>query len=166
LISVGYDEEAQLLFTEEQNLRRVNITSGRSALNGYQKGKCFYCFGTLNISEFVAIDTDVDHFIPHTLKQHRFRNLNGVWNLVLSCSNCNRGPEGKFAKVAEVRFLERLHARNEFLITSHHPLRETLIGQTGTTEQERRSFLQRVYNEAESYLIHKWKPRIEHEPAF
>jgi len=37
--------------------------------------------------------------------------------------------------------LRRLHERNEFLIGSHYPLRETLIQQTGVNERSRRMFL-------------------------
>ena len=48
-------------------------------------------------------------------------NLNGVWNLVLSCRDCDRGVQGKMTWVPEIRLLERLHRRNCFLIDSHHP---------------------------------------------
>ncbi|MEG2750163.1 MAG: HNH endonuclease, partial [Acinetobacter sp.] len=59
-----------------------------------------------------------------------------------------------------VSLLERLHKRNEYLITSHHPLRETLISQTGFTELSRRNFLQDVYNCATLTLGggKKWEP--------
>ena len=59
---------------------------------------------------------DVDHFFPHTLQPHmQDVNLDGVWNLVLACPDCNRGLEGKWAQVPAARYLERLHKRNEFL---------------------------------------------------
>lgn len=61
-------------------------------------------------------------------------------------SPCNRGQTGKFERLPSVNLLERLHKRNEYLITSHHPLRETLIAQTGFTEQARCVFLHDVYN--------------------
>ncbi|WP_188032876.1 hypothetical protein [Psychrobacter sp. ANT_WB68] len=51
--------------------------------------------------------------------------------MVLACSDCNRGTNGKFAKLLDIKLLERLHTRNEYLIGSHHPLRETLMLQTG-----------------------------------
>ncbi len=112
------------------------MTSCRDALNGYQKGKCFYCFSNVSVISGDAELSDVDHFFPHMLVQliSRF-NLNGVWNLVLSCRDCNRGPRGKMARVPESRLLERLHRRNRFLIDSHHPIRETLMAQTGATER-------------------------------
>lgn len=63
------------------------------------------------------------------------------------------------------RFLERLHDRNEFLIGSHHPLRDTLMGQTGATEPERRSYLQQAWTRARNVLIHTWRPETEETPA-
>ena len=85
-------------------------------------------------------------------------NVDGVWNLVLSCQKCNRGPAGKFALLPHHTLLSRLYARNEYLITSHHPLSETLQNQTGKSEKKRKSFLQDCYNEALPYLIHTWMP--------
>jgi len=52
--------------------------------------------------------------------------IDGVWNLVLSCRRCNRGAGGKSNRVPTLRLLERLSTRNEFLISSHHPLREKI----------------------------------------
>jgi hypothetical protein len=66
----------------------------------------------------------------------------------------------------ELRFLERLRRRNEFLIDSHHPLRETLMSQTGIEETVRRDFLQDAYNYSKELLVQNWKPRFEHAPAF
>ena len=83
-------------------------------------------------------------------------NLDGVWNLVLACPDCNRGEDGKFAKVPATKYLTRLHKRNEFLISSHHPLRETIMRQTGMTESARRSFLTMVDQRAIDLLIHRW----------
>jgi hypothetical protein len=168
---VSYDPELEWLVTESRENRRACITPCRDALNGYQKGKCFYCFGDISLVEGSADLADVDHFLPHCLKACRadFRwagLLDGVWNLVLACQTCNRGSAGKFGLVPELRFLERLHRRNEFLIGSHHPLRETLLLQTGETAQDRVSFLNDAYGGAVKLLIQRWKPAHEHEPAF
>lgn len=46
---------------------------------------------------------------------------------------------------------------HEFLISSHHPLRETSIKQTGATEAERRSFLASIDQRAIDALIHRWE---------
>ncbi len=110
---------------------------------------------------------DVDHFFPHILKAELpDAHLDGVWNLVLACKDCNRGHDGKFTKLPDTRLLARLHTRNEFLIGSHHPLRETLMGQTGTSEVDRKSFLQNHYNQARERLIHTWQPILRAEPMF
>ena len=41
LIQVKYDDEKQLFYADSSN-RRIDVTSSRDALNGYQKGKCFF----------------------------------------------------------------------------------------------------------------------------
>ncbi|MEM0514273.1 HNH endonuclease [Pseudoalteromonas sp. YIC-827] len=159
LVSVEYDEELKTLFTGTKE-RRVNITSCRDSLNGYQKGRCFYCYQPVSINTQSDLLVDVDHFLPWTLKDH-VPNINGVWNLVLSCQDCNRGENGKFAKVPHLELLKRLHKRNEYFINSHLPLRETLIQQTGKNEAQRRGFLQTNYTVAKSILIHTWQPEIK-----
>jgi hypothetical protein len=74
--------------------------------------------------------------------------------------------DGKSSRVPHRRLLERLDARNEFLIASHHPLRETLLTQTGLIRAERIRFLNAVYETAWQHLIHTWEPSFEHAPAF
>jgi hypothetical protein len=167
MLEVQYNVSTESLFVRGNNLRRVDVTSCRDALNGYQKGKCFYCFADICVVPGTKNLADIDHFFPHTLVwSYELCNLDGVWNLVLACASCNRGSDGKFARVAEVKFLERLHKRNSFLIDSHHPLRETLILQTGRTEQERRQFLRDHDRIAINLLIHRWRPNYEFEAAF
>lgn len=161
VLAVTYEPEGELLVVEGRKVRRRAITGSRDALSGYQKGRCFYCRRDIE-----AAHADVDHFLPHTILPFGIvPNIDGIWNLVLACADCNRGPDGKFARVPELRFLERLHDRNEFLITSHHPLRETLMLQTGATEPERRGHLQTAWTEARNILIHTWRPRTEETPA-
>ena len=158
LISVDYDQKNNQLFVKRAN-QRVNITSARNSLIGYQKGKCFHCFDDISISSNMPNLADVDHFFPWKLKEYSIANpVDGIWNLVLSCKDCNRGRGGKSAKVPSINLLKRLKKRNDFLISSHHPLRETLILQTGTSEASRSSFLQKTFNEAKSVLIHEWEP--------
>ena len=166
ILRVDYDNE-QRSFYENDLLKRTNITSARFALNGYQKGHCFYCFNTVDILSGSKHLADVDHFIPHMLKGYLpDANLDGVWNLVLACKNCNRGHHGKFEKVPKPHLLERLHQRNSFLINSHHPLRETLIAQTGNIDADRISFLRDTYNTACSNMIHTWEPEQVSSPLF
>ena len=84
----------------------------------------------------------------------------------ISCKDCNRGKLGKFNLVPSKKLLERLHQRNEYYISSHDPLRETIIYQTGNTEIIRRSFLQKNFETAKINLIHEWSPKIEGIAAF
>ena len=60
----------------------------------------------------------------------------------------------------DISYLEKLHDRNNYYIESHHPLRETIINQTGKTEKERISFLQSFYDEASDIIpSEKWKAK-------
>lgn len=169
LISIDYDPDNQLLFTFSDRRRRVDVTSCRDALNGYQKGKCFYSFADISIEPSFKNLADVDHFIPHSLNEF-IPNIDGVWNLVLSSRECNRGEEGKFDRLPDTKYLERLHNRNEFLITSNHPLRETLILQTGNTEKKRHDFLDSLYHTAQilsgTGRNDGWKSKFEYPVTF
>ncbi len=136
---VGYDGPTEQL-TLLTDPRRPWLTGARGALNGYQKGRCFYCFDEVSVVPGTPNLTDVDHLLPRTLLNRGVTlPLDGVWNLVLACPRCNRGRNGKFAHIPHRRFLQRLDVRNEFLINSHHPLRETLMAQTGATRGRRQS---------------------------
>lgn len=141
-------------------LERQNITSCRKALNGYQKGKCFYCNRHISVRPGDHELADIDHFFPHLLKKFMpSTNFDGVWNLVLSCPDCNRGENGKFERLPNIIFLEKLHRRNNYFIESHHPLRETLMLQTGKLEKHRTDYLRQMDNKAIQLLIHRWTPR-------
>jgi hypothetical protein len=167
LITVDHDPKAESIFAIDRRRRRVSVTSSRDALNGYQKGKCFYCFADISVVTGSASLADVDHFFPHLLKvEGLVPSVDGIWNLVLACASCNRGVAGKSAMVPSIRLLQRLHTRNEYLIQSHHPLRETLMRQTGTNHAARGDFLQQVFSIARTHLVHTWEPKEEHEPAF
>ena len=162
LIQINHDEDSQILYTINK-LRRVDVTSSRDALNGYQKGKCFYCFGGISLQPGESDLADVDHFFPHKLKPYGIADpINGVWNLVLACPGCNRGVGGKFDRLPSQKLVQRLHNRNEFLIDSHHPLRETLKQQTGETEKPRNQFLAATYEAAKIPLGNsQWEPELK-----
>jgi len=166
LLEVKFDENKSLFFIENNLMRRIDITSVRDSLNGYQKGKCFYSYQDISINKNDQNICEVDHFLPHSNKLAHSRsraNINGVWNLVLADSKINLN---KKAKIPEKRFLIRLFNRNEFYIESKHPLAETIINQTGSTKKSRRQFLETQYNLALSHSIQQWKPDIELIPAF
>ena len=157
LISVKHDFDSEQVFVSHEN-RRVDVTSSRDSLNGYQRSKCLYCKFYVSVVSGSPFIAHVDHFYPHILKEHGINcNIDGVWNLVLACADCN-GAAGKGAKVPTLRLLERLNERNEYLIDSNHPLKETIIRQTGKDKAKREAFLQSVYNEAKFKLIHTWDP--------
>ncbi|RZK25732.1 MAG: HNH endonuclease, partial [Hymenobacter sp.] len=164
LLEVQYDELQSLFFVEHNLLRRVNITSVREALNGYQKGKCFYSFQDISVTPDSPTLCQVDHFLPHLNKRaHLPANINGVWNLVLADRTINNA---KSARVPELRFLQRLYQRNEFFIASKHPLAETIINQTGATPQQRQHFLRQHYQLALDHALHRWAPAIELPATF
>jgi len=169
LMLVEYQEKGQLL-VGNTSLRRVSVTSAKPALNGYQKGKCFYCYKDITIIQGNENSADVDHFFPHILRQcDNQKPINGVSNLVLSCIECNRGSNGKFDRIPSTKLLERLFNRNEYLITSHHPLRETLISQIGHTSAKRHNFLQEAFNCAALYVGAgkvKWEPSANGDAVF
>jgi hypothetical protein len=161
LLEVKYDEDKSLFFLQSDSMRRVDITSVRDSLNGYQKGKCFYSYQDISINRTDLNICEVDHFLPHLNKLGHAQigaNINGVWNLVLADSKINLN---KKARIPEKRFLERLYNRNEFYIQSKHPLAETIINQTGVSKAERRKFLETQYNLALSLSIQQWRPENE-----
>jgi hypothetical protein len=155
---VSHDAAEGMLLLPDASRRRKAVTSCRDALNGYQQGRCFYCSAPISLTDPMAL-ADVDHFFPHVLKQADFGPIiDGVWNLVLACQSCNRGVDGKFGRLPTERLLQRLHSRNEYLIGSKHPLRETLVAQTGADEVRRRGFLRDMHGRAWARLIHLWEP--------
>jgi HNH endonuclease len=115
LVSVKHDSVTEALFVIDSAKRRRSITGARTALSGYQKGHSFYCFSGFSL--LGSAPSDIDHFFPHSLKAiDSGGHLDGIWNLVLACARCNRGSSGKFDRVPNLRLLERLNTRNEFLI--------------------------------------------------
>ena len=105
LLNIEYDLEGGQLYVPRRDTSRVDVTSCRDALNGYQKGKCFYCFLDISIESGDDRLAHVDHFLPHILKEHReIKNLDGVWNLVLACQACNMT---KLARPPQAKYLDR-----------------------------------------------------------
>jgi 5-methylcytosine-specific restriction endonuclease McrA len=135
---------------------RTDVTSSRDALNGYQKGLCFYCSSPISILPGTSDLAHVDHFVPVVLGPLLRINLNAVWNLVLACQDCNLR---KSDLIPSQPLAERLARRNEYLINSHHPLRETLIAQTGKNATARARFIGQHWRAAYQVRCSLWQPR-------
>lgn len=176
-LEVIFDKELEQLFflksiTPERYLHsheRVNLTSVRKPLNGYQKGKCFYCYRGISIESGQPNICDIDHFIPLSIQylSKVDMGLNGVWNLVLACQECNRGEQnGKFARLPHQLLLERLYKRNEYLIESNHPLKETIVMKTGKNSKLRAEFLKTTFNYVSSIKDSGWMPEQCYDTGF
>lgn len=157
-LQVVYDRPSEMIVRGMLGHRR-NITWVRPSLSGYQAGACFYC-GT-PITPLLGLDNsaDVDHYFPHMLMSRGVLvDLDDVWNLVLACPVCNRGAAGKSDRLPHGEFLEMLWQRNEKLIASHHPLRESIIATTGNSPASRLEFLRLVQTRATEHTRAEWRP--------
>lgn len=160
VLEVKNDEDCNSLIIESNSMRRIDITPVRDALNGYQKGKCFYSGLDISIQKNHQNVCEVDHFFPHINKLEHLKhgaNINGVWNLVLSDASVNLK---KMTKIPNLIMLEKLYNRNEYYIKSNLPLAETIINQTGKNPEERKKFLQKQFDIAVSNSIHVWNPKF------
>jgi 5-methylcytosine-specific restriction endonuclease McrA len=158
VLRVEYDRPNEMIVRGMLGHRR-SITWVRPGLSGYQASTCFYCGAPVTPVLGLEHSADVDHFFPHMLMARGvLLDLDDVWNLVLACAVCNRGAAGKFHRLAHGDFLERLWHRNERLISSHHPLRESIIRATGTTPAARLEFLRSVQTRATEYARADWRP--------
>lgn len=154
LLEINKDPDSDILFTFTED-RRVNVTSSRDALIGYQKGECFYCNRELSLIYGLDSSCEVDHFFPYSLG---FHNINQIWNLVLACRKCN-GEKTNI--IPHLDLLSKLHKRNNYYIESHHPLKETIIKHTGESEIKRKNFLNDYYKNAVDTFptMNRWKPK-------
>jgi 5-methylcytosine-specific restriction endonuclease McrA len=146
-VTVEYDKQQELLIALQGGIKRKSITGVKDAISGYQRGLCFYCSKELNFESSDKPDSiRVDHLMPFSLmiKTKLPEDIDRVWNLVLACNHCN-GASEKSDNLPDSKYVKRLLTRNEFYIQSHHPLRETLILQTGTTKEERFGFVTSIY---------------------
>lgn len=149
LISGGVEISSDS-FTLVAPARRTPLASVRSALAGFQHGRCFYCRQPL---EVLDASTHVDHVFPFAWMRTGSwpgPNLNHVWNLVLACAPCNLRKSSRLPTGDEVI---RLLARNDAIANSPHPLRRTLEltmnalkGSAREREDARRQFVRDVCN--------------------
>lgn len=159
-ITCDFEKEKKTFYGEtfkNGKKRRVSLVGISGLLNGYQMGRCFYCFRTMSLGS-EGLRPEVEHFFPFDLTSYGFNPelVNGAWNLVLSCKDCNRGEGGKFDLLPDISLLERLYKRNTHLISSHNPLQETIKRQAGATSKRQHETIQKWYLEASPHLIHSW----------
>lgn len=155
-----YDEPTETLFVARK-LRRRNVTGVVPALSGYQDGRCAYCNGLMH--ERGVGQPIVEHVLPFTLLERASPlqrpwpgpPLDAVWNLVLACQPCN---SQKAARPPNRAWMSWLIKRNDDLIASHHPLRETLIAQTGPNPAVRRRTVLAAHAEAFERRQTAWAP--------
>ena len=150
MLTVTYDADLQSL--RAVGRRRTAITGARGALNGYQKGACFYCYSPVSTGESSAGQAQVDHVFAWSIGPEVGGGpVDGVWNLVLACARCNGWHEKS----------------DEFLIASQHPLRPTLIAQTGSSVGDRAQTLRQAYVEATAGGVRSaWEAPEELDAAF
>lgn len=129
--------------------KRTTLTQLIPTLQGYQQNRCFYCGEQL-------YDIAVDHLIPYQAVMH-----NDVWNLVLAHDWCNAQ---KSDNLPPKHFIENLIARNEYFISSSHPIKDTLIKQLGTTPQKRREKVQKEYIFAKGKIVRIWGGNDKYDP--
>lgn len=83
LLNISYDHNNQILLTSSDEFKRKDVTSGRDALNGYQKGKCSYCFDDITLDSKDDNLCDVDSFLSSytstSVKRNKFK-----WNMEFS----------------------------------------------------------------------------------
>lgn len=170
LIHVQYDTDTENLYylrpvsdnSFMHSHLRTNLTSVRKPLNGYQKGKCFYCLKHISIQSGQDNTCDVDHVIPMSIQYGSTYDLqlNEIWNLVLACKECNRWEQGgKAGNLPHRDFILRLHQRNEYLIESNHPLKENIILRTGKRSDQRFDFLIKRFDFATTIKKANWLPK-------
>ncbi|HVL48766.1 MAG TPA: HNH endonuclease domain-containing protein [Candidatus Thermoplasmatota archaeon] len=120
----------ELLGSIETRQGRVSLTHLIPALSPYQRDRCFYCGGELD-------RIHVDHVLPHALVGH-----NELWNLVLADDVCNGN---KSDQLPTRPMIDRLVSRNEALIRSMNPLRNSLIDALGNTGERRSKTMLAAY---------------------
>lgn len=136
---------SHLLDKLDESAKRNNLSAYRQILfEEFEERVCFYCGTKLSIGK-----VEVDHFIPWS-----FIKDDNLWNLVLSCSECNRQ---KSDKLPDIIYLNTLAERNNvIMIESNY----------GGMKNYRNDKLKYIYYWAKMNGYNKiWKPTnvVSHE---
>jgi 5-methylcytosine-specific restriction endonuclease McrA len=117
---------ATLRLTDKR--RRRSVAGMVEATIGFQHGRCQICGEAMGAEEPI----EVDHVFPFALMKRydsvgawRGPDLDALWNLAPAHASCNGTKSDRLPVPAE---LDRLAARNEAIMQSPHPLRQTLRG--------------------------------------
>jgi hypothetical protein len=144
--------------------KRTNLRSAVNVLLPYQKGHCFYCNKKINIGSSSEQNDfpDVDHFWPYSfLVKYNIApiSVNGIWNLVVACQECNRGGLGKFDSPASIEYFQKLLTRNLlFVEEQRHSLKNSiLLSMSALNAKEVDDRMQMMYNLFKQ--IAGWKPK-------
>jgi hypothetical protein len=87
---MAYDEPSESLVPALLGKRRKWRASVRPALNGYQRGRCFYCYRAISVLADGVVGSDVDHLLLFvSAVRGAGVDVDVVWNLVLACASCN-----------------------------------------------------------------------------
>jgi len=146
--SIEVDFDSEIVIKKNQ---RSQISRLRPILNGYQRGKCFYC--GLDLDGTI----DVDHVIPWSAIHH-----DEIWNLVLAHDECNKQ---KLAYLPPKPFVEKLIQRNEIVLQSDLPLKEELKKVLGNTPVKRNETVWSQYTIAKNTGLTIWGGSDKFNPA-
>jgi len=146
--SIEVDIDSEIVIKKNQ---RSQISRLRPILNGYQRGKCFYC--GLDLEGTI----DVDHVIPRVAINH-----DEIWNLVLSHDECNKW---KFDHLPPKPFVEKLIQRNEIVLQSDLPLKEELKKVLGNTPEKRKECVWDQYTIGKNKNLTIWEGSDKFSPA-
>lgn len=132
--NIQYNSDTNTFYAFDANKKKNNIVDAFEALNGYQKGCCFYCSREIPILSNGKLQAEMTPFVPSSFMlrinrkhQTNFTNPNELWNLVLSCSVCGKDRKDADYVPSGIK-LKDLYHRNEYLAGSY-PLRKTLLRQ-------------------------------------
>ena len=130
--NMTWDEQIKWI---QNSTTRTNISQFNDSLGPYQEEKCFLCG-----KSYVGQPTHVDHLIPRDIVNH-----DELWNLTVAHSFCN---DQKDHDMPHKRYIEKIIARNESIMSSEHPFRQNIEKDAGKTPQERRSHVVNEYQKA------------------
>ena len=161
-----YDKDGNIY--SEHNNERKNLRSAVDVLLPHQNNKCFYCNRKVNVNTTSNMDDfpDVDHVIPHSFFRDLEISPDGIWNLVISCKECNRGLNGKFDSPPSYNYFNDLIIRNILFSEEHkHSLKNSILLSLNLQLSETKKIpkqMQYIYNHMNLNIVNGWNPKLIH----